>query len=285
MTAIHELLKAIDNLKPMPAIMNQIMTVMENPRSSMQEIAEVIQLDPIITATILKICNSAYFGLPRQIESLNDAITYLGMEQIIDIVIIKSGTQSFAGKQVGYGLYEGELWKHAVLSAMTAKDIADKLGIKQKHVIFTTALLKDIGKIILDRFVRDSFDRINMMVKDKGMSFREAEKAVLGIDHAEAGAILAKKWNFSQKMIEIIKNHHFNEKSSQYDEENSIIYIADNVCMMMGVGIGADGLAYRFHEEVLNRLGITDKGLQEIISRFSENMQKVEKMLNAMENL
>lgn len=282
MTSLDILLKEIDNLKPIPAVVNQIMAVSEKPDSSMEEIADIIMYDPSITANILKMCNSAYYSLPRKIDSVQDAITMMGMDQVLDMVLLKSGAENLQNSQEGYGLNEGALWKHAVSSALISKSLAEKKGSEHKQMIFTAALLKDIGKIILDRYVSDKYQKIDELVTDEGYSFREAEKKVIGIDHAELGGIIAKMWEFSPKMITMIRHHHLEDETARNDLETQILYVADNVCMMMGIGIGVDGLAYRFHKDVMTDLGISPEDLQMIIATFGEEMEKVENLLNTM---
>jgi len=90
---------------------------------------------------------------------------------------------------------------------------------------------------------------------------------------------MAQKWNFSPKMVEIIKNHHLPQKSSMSEIETSIVYLADMICMMMGIGVGSDGLAYRFHQEVVKRLGLTERDFQEVIAQFAEKIEQVESMV------
>jgi putative nucleotidyltransferase with HDIG domain len=279
MSTIKDLIKEIDNLKPVPSIVNQIMAVAEDPNSSVLDIAKIIQYDPVLTANILKMSNSAYYNLPRRVESVQEAVSMIGINQIIDMVLMKSGAANLAKSQEGYGLHEGELWKHAVSSALIAKDLAVKKGSKHIQLIFTAALLKDIGKVILDRFVSDSYSRIDNLVKNKGFSFKEAEKKVIGIDHAELGGLVAEMWDFSPKMVSMIKNHHLSDESARDDLETQILYVADNVCMMMGIGGGSDGLAYRFHKDVLKKLDISPVDLQEIIASFGSEMKKVEDLL------
>ncbi|MBU0993826.1 MAG: HDOD domain-containing protein [Proteobacteria bacterium] len=280
MTAISDLLREIDLLAPMPDVVRQIMNKAEDPQCSMSEIADIIIFDPILTANVLKIVNSAYYSLPRKIDSVQDAITVLGMNQVIDIVVLKSGAKTFSNDQRGYGLYEGDLWKCAVSCALIARGLAVKLKAKNSRMIFTAALIKDIGKVILDRLVEGSIDKIHKLVNEKGFSFREAEKKVIGVDHAEIGAYIADKWGFSSQMVKIIRNHHLNDLM-QDNLETSIVYLADNVCMMMGIGVGEDGLAYRFHEDVLIKLGVSPDDLQVIIAGFGDEMKKIEDLLSS----
>jgi putative nucleotidyltransferase with HDIG domain len=282
MISIQGLIKEIDNLKPIPQIAGRVMKMAEDPGCSLRDIADVILHDPLITANLLRICNAAYFGLPRQIDSVQDAITLLGLQKIVDLVLLKCCIQVLGRQQRGYGLHEGELWRTAVSGAVIARKISEREGTQSRQLIFTAALLKDIGKVILDRFVADSFEQIDDFIKNDGLSFNEAEKKAIGIDHAELGALVAKKWNLSPKMVYIIRNHHMSEESARKDFETSVVYLADTLCMMMGIGGGVDGLAYRFHDEVMKRLNITEMDFQAIIADFGENMQKLDALLEAV---
>lgn len=282
MVAMQELLKEIKKLKPIPAIVNQVIAIVDSPDSSMKDIAKIIKYDPAVTANLLKISNCAYFGLKEPAESIEDAVTLLGIDQIVELVLMKSGASVLAGKFEGYGFTEGALWKYSVSSALIAKQIASRLSMENKNTIFTASLLKDIGKTILDKFVADSFEQINALVLNQNMTFIGAEKEVIGVDHAGLGGMIAKIWKFSPKMVNIIRNHHFQDYSVSKDKDIAVVYFADCVCMMLGIGVGADDLAYRYHKEVMEELGISAKEMPEIIVEFSENMQKVEELLNVV---
>jgi putative nucleotidyltransferase with HDIG domain len=202
------------------------------------------------------------------------------MDHVVDLVLLASGADNLKPEQKGYDLRKGDLWKYSVLSALIARELAENKGIGKTHLIFTAALLKDIGKVILGQYVGDVFEEINLKVVEENLTFREAEKEVIGIDHAELGGVVAESWNFSSKMVEIIKNHHQPQQSSKSEIESSIVYLADTICMMIGVGSGLDGLAYRFHKEVLERLQFTEKDLQEIMAMFGEKLQQVESLVS-----
>lgn len=279
MTAIQELIKEIKSLKPIPQITNQIIEIVEKPQASLSEVADIILFDPMITANILRSCNSAYFGLPRQVDSVRDAVALLGLEQIVDIVLLKSGKDNLNKENEGYGLFEGDLWRQSVSCALIARGICERKGIKDKQLVFTATLLKDIGKVILDRFVAGSFEKIQALVQDKGLSFMEAEKKVIGVDHAELGGLVAKDWNFSDKMVYIIRNHHLENEDARKNVDCCVVYLADILCMMMGIGVGVDGLAYRFYDEVVKSLGFSEKELQEIIAEFGAKMTEVESLI------
>jgi putative nucleotidyltransferase with HDIG domain len=280
MTRLHDIVEQIELLAPIPAIASQIMIKSENPDSSLAEIADLIANDPALTANLMKICNSAYFSLPRKVESLKDAVSWVGLDQIVELVLTNTISDNFNKGLEGYGLGEGELWRHAVTSAHVAKSLAHRCGISQnKNLIYTAALLKDIGKLILGRFVAFSAEKINILVHSQGYSFNDAEKKVIGMNHEELGALVGEKWSFSEKLINIIRHHHLAEESAQQNLETAIVYLADIICMMMGIGTGTDGLSYRFYGDVLKRINVSENDLQAIIAETSENQQYIEHLL------
>jgi len=276
MNDLHAIVKEIGKMQPMPQVANKVLSIVEDPESSLAKLSEVILYDQALTANLLKICNSAYFGLPRKIESVRQGIVYLGMDQVVDLVLLMGGKENLKREQHGYDLREGELWRSAVSSALIARELAEKKGSKNNHLVFTAALLKDIGKVVLSQYVADAFEDINSLVTEKGFSFTEAEKEVIGIDHAQLGGMVAETWKFSPRMVEIIRNHHLSEDTPKGDFEISIVHVADSLCMMMGIGVGSDGLAYRFHREAIEHLGFSERDFQEIIAGFSDKFQKVE---------
>lgn len=283
MTAIQTLIKEIRNLTPVPAVIHPLLEAVDRPDTDMGQIAEIIQYDPALTASVLRTSNSAYFGLKQPAETIKDAVSLLGTDQIIDIVLIKSGAKALSGSQQGYDLQEGAMWRYSVSSAIIARQLAEQIGIAHKNTLFTASLLKDIGKTVLDRFVQDAFEKISALVVEQNFSFMEAEKKIIGVDHAELGGMIAKMWKFSPRMVNIIRNHHLtNSDTVHRDRDVAVVYLADCICMMMGMGVGADGLAYRFHKEAMEAIGIEADAVPKIIARFACQMQEVEDLLKVV---
>ncbi len=281
MTDLNDIVAQIDLLEPMPPIAAQILVLTDDPNSSLTEISELIINDPALTANLLKICNSAYFSLSRRIDSVRDAISLLGLDQIVELILFNSLSSNFNKELVGYGLGERELWRHAVSSAHVAGKLADRFKASHsKNLIFTAALVKDIGKLILGRFVAFCYEQINILVHSHGLSFNEAEHELIGMNHEELGAMVGKKWNFSEKLIYIIRHHHLSDESARQDFETALVYLADIICMMMGICTGADGLSYRFYSDVLKQLSLSENDLQGIIAEASKNQKQVEVLLD-----
>lgn len=275
------IIQKIDSLSPVSATGQKVMEIISNPNCSLEDIVDIVKYDQGLTANLLKLCNSAYFGLRTKIVSVKQAVAYLGLNQVADVVMMASLSKNFTAAQKGYDLDEGELWKYSVSSALIAKSLAEKRNMANIPCLFTSALLKDIGKVILSAHINDAFQQIILRVQKEKLTFLEAERKILGIDHAELGAMVAQKWRFSPEMVFIIRNHHDPLKILIGDDISiPIIYLADTVCMMVGIGGGADGLAYRYYQEVMDRLDFSEVDLQKTIADFWEKNKAVEEMIN-----
>jgi putative nucleotidyltransferase with HDIG domain len=279
MMDIQRIIRDIAGLKPIPYVVNKIMAIIRDPDSSMAQLAQVISYDAMVTANLLKAANSAHYGRAQKFDSIHQAIVFLGMDEVVDLVLMTCSAENLKRPQQGYGLTAGELWRYSLASALMARKLAAAKKIPDLHLIFTAALLKDIGKVVLEQYVADSYAKIQALVATGRWSFWEAEKAVLGIDHAELGALVAQIWRFSPEMIDIIGHHHCPKQARLAHSQTAVVHTSDILCMMMGVNSGLDGLAYRFDPDAVRAIGMTDVDLQTIISGFAEELRKVEELI------
>ena len=279
MTDIQKIVKGIAGLKPIPHVVQKIMSIAQDPDSNMQDLAQVISFDAMATANLLKAANSAFYGCLKKFDSIQQAIVFLGMDEVLDLVLLTSSAENLKRPQRGYGLTANAFWRFSVSSALMARKLAVIKSIPNVHLIFTAALLKDIGKVVLEQYVADGFLKIKALVSKGNCSFREAERAVLGIDHAELGALVARVWQFSPMMIDIIGNHHWPGHAGLARQETAIVHVGDVLCLMLGINDGLDALACRFDQQTITDIGLTDVDLQTIIADFAAELQNVEKLI------
>lgn len=279
MINFQEMAKEIKNLTPIPAVTMSLLRVVDDPNKTMDDVTNIIQYDPAITADVIRSANSAYFGLKYPAETISDAATMLGTDRLVELVLLKVASKIIQGPLGGYGMHEGALWQHSVSSAIIAKQLAVQLELSHSCSIFTAALLKDIGKTVMDKYVKNAYEKIYNLVISENFSFMEAEKKVIGVDHAEVGGMMAQIWKFSPKMVMIINNHHLSREDMVQDKDTIIVYIADCICMMMGMGVGADGMAYRFHHQAIEKIGISADDILTIIANATPQMKEVAKLL------
>ena len=265
---IDAIIDDIDTLEPIPQITTQLIEIAQDPGSALKDAAVLITHDATLTANLLRTVNSAHFGLRRRIESVQEAVVMLGLNTIMDLVLLQATAGRLKAAQVGYDLSAGELWRHAAVSAILARKIAERIEADNVNRIFTCALLKDIGKLVLNQHVHAAGADIQRLVCQDEYCFIDAEREVLGIDHAELGGRIAERWNFTPEMAFVIRNHHLPDEKLLAEEAVCIVYLADCVCAMMGIGTGLDGMNYRFSEEVLERLDYGANGLDQLIMQY-----------------
>jgi HD-like signal output (HDOD) protein len=276
---VERIINDIDSLEPVSQVGNKVMEITSDPNSSVNDVVDIIKYDQAMTANLLKICNSTLFGLTKEIVSIKQAVAYLGIDKVASLIMVGSHGSNFKKVQQGYDLDEGALWRYSVSSALITQDIAERKQQKNIAGLFTAALLKDIGKVVLNTYMRDEIRNVQTQVQQEGLTFIEAEKEILGIDHAELGGKVAKKWNFNQTTIDIIRNHHNPYHASTDDLSLPIIYLAASICMMIGIGVGADGLAYRYHQDIVDRLDFSDIDLQITIADFWGKLKSIEELV------
>jgi len=252
MAKIQNILKKIQKLEPIPTVIHKVLTFADDPEGSLEDLVRFVENDPAITANLLKTCNSAYLGLSVKVDSIQQALSMLGMQRVVELVMTQNLSSNLKNAQKGYQLAKGDLWKQSLATALVARILGERRQIYNLPAVYTAALLKDIGKVILHEYVGQKLEKIQKMVDTKGVSFIEAEKACIGMDHATLGGIIAKKWNFSSHMVYMIENHHLEDPDARNDPATGTLYLADMVAMMVGTCTGVDRLAYEVYEDIFN---------------------------------
>lgn len=281
MTDLTHIIKGIARLKPIPQVVNKILEIHQDPEGSTEDLARVISHDTMTTANLLKAANSAYYARSKPFESVQQAVVFLGMDEIVDLALMSNSSANLKQPQKGYGLKPGELWRNGLASALISRELSQTLNLENQHRVFTCALLKDIGKVVLEQYVAACAIEINKLVALGEHSFEEAEKSIIGIDHAELGAMTAQVWQFSSEMVDIIRHHHQPAKAELAPKETAVIHLSDTVCTMMGIGTGSDGLAHRFDQHSITAMGISDTDLQAIVAGIPEKIEEIEQLIAA----
>lgn len=280
MATLESIIDEIDHLKPVSDIAGKVMALLDDPDSGLSDLVDIIRYEPALTTNVLKLANSAYFGLPGKIDDAKQAIVFLGMTQVVELVLMACCSGQFNGAHDGYEMASGDLWKNAVSAAIMANDLARIKGIKQASLSFTGALLRDIGKVIMDPLVLSAKDQILGRVKEQGLSFLAAEGQVLGLDHAQVGALIAKKWNFPSALQCVIRYYHTPFEAKGCFMEASVVHLADAICRKMQIGLGMDDAYYLEDERVSKSLGLSEMLVQGVIDDFGRKMERVQTLFN-----
>jgi putative nucleotidyltransferase with HDIG domain len=273
------ILKSIQTLPPFPATIQKVMALAGDPDSSLTELVAVVRFDQAITANILRICNSAYFGLRRPVDNVNDAIMYMGKKNVLRAVMT-AGLSRYFRTQKGYDVKGGDLWEHAVAVALMAQICAAKMSRPDDPRLFTAAILHDIGKMVLGEFVHESWQKIQELVEKQRYSFLEAEEEVIGVNHAELGGEVARIWKFPDEILKAIAFHHRPDLLADNDTVPWIVYLANQVCHIMGIGVGTDALSYRAVGDVAGRLSLKQRDLEDMMAELHLKLQGAKELVS-----
>ncbi len=263
-TTLDQIIERVKMLPHLPDTVLRLASVVSDPDSTLQQIVEVIRYDQALTAEVLRLCNSAYFGLARTVESLDDAICLLGTVKVFQLVMAAHARAMLSRPQGGYGLPAGALWNHSVGVAVAAQLLAKRLHLSQVGMLFTAGLLHDVGKIVLNEFVSQEYAEIVRRVTEEQVTFAEAEQAVLGFTHPEVGGRLARAWSLPESIVNCIRYHHDPEAVPVTEPHVDAVHLADTVCLLLGIGTGDDGLSYRADPQVLARHKLTESDLENV---------------------
>ncbi|HRR41957.1 MAG TPA: HDOD domain-containing protein [Syntrophales bacterium] len=247
---IDRILKSIEKLPAFPATIQKVTDLLHNEDYAVADLVNVIRYDQAIAANILKISNSAYFGVRQKIKTIQDAVVYLGQQQLIRAVQMAGVTRFYRKGCKGYQAQSSDLWEHSVAVALMSQILSRLIRKREDPALYTAALLHDIGKVIMGEYVYDSFEQIISRVRQGQCSFLEAEEEILGINHAQVGGKVAAHWNFPAEIRDAIAYHHRPDLLTEADKTNAwFVYLSDQACLMYGIDGGVDGLAYKGLEE------------------------------------
>ncbi len=264
----NDILMQARKIPSLPSVVMKLRQYLNDPEVSFDELAKVIEYDPGLTANVLQLANSAYFGWARTIKSVKDAITRLGTNRIFQMVLCMSVAPLVRKPIKGYGLDSSDLWEHSIAVAICAETIGQELGLTGVDDGFTAGLLHDIGKIVLGTFVEVDDDPIKEVMELDNLAFNEAEMMVLGIDHAEVAAVMLSSWSLPDEVVAAARWHHLpTQCEPRYQRLADVIHVADVLCLDMGWGLGDDGLCYRADETAAARLGLESTQAELIISK------------------
>ena len=254
--------KKVSSFPSMPRAAIKLRELFKEDDVPIDQIENILRQDPGLSANILRLANSAHFGVSSKVGSLKKAVLLLGLKRFEQIAISAYMNKTMDNAVEGYDLSPGELWLHSIAVATTAEAIAKYLKISDSSDIFISALLHDMGKLVLGEFVKADSEHIQSTIA-KGESMVSAEYEVLGTDHAEIGALILKKWSFPDDIVNAVRWHHEPEYISnthkclkEPNTKSDIIYISNLIFQSITNNDSTGGKLVMPPSEVLNRLRI-----------------------------
>ena len=272
---IKRIISVTGNLPPVPHVAARTMDLVAKEDTSVSELQKVISADQALTARILKMANSVFYSFDQKISTLSHAIVVLGFRAVQSMAIAASSRSLFVKKGAQFGLKEKLLWEHSIGCAMGCRQVARMVGFDKEEEAFIAGLLHDIGKAVLNLVIPKKYGKIVEQVYNESRTFSDVEKEVLGFDHAQIGALIAQKWNFSWDMVETIAYHHSPEAETTGGGLSAILAVANEACKRMGVGLEkADESVPMSENWGARALSLDEGACQEIITVLAKILEE-----------
>jgi HD-like signal output (HDOD) protein len=278
-------------LPPIPGVFAELAQLLHDENVDLRVLGLVIGKDPAMSINVLRIANSAFYGLPNKVKTIEHAVTMLGLKEITGVCMACAAARSFKARTGEQHVDLHAFWLHSVATGVLARTFASRFRVQQQGQAYLAGLLHDIGQLILDRFLHDLYKQVVQLTYDENIPVIEAEVRVLGESHGTVGGWLMDKWQLPPLFSEVATCHHTVSKAS---EENRLIVatvsLADQIARLRGFGFGGDETgviledteAFRTIQQAQPSMGELD------IARFIMDLDRtdfdiasIEEMMNA----
>jgi|TARA_B100001964_G_scaffold73799_2_gene83648 putative nucleotidyltransferase with HDIG domain len=270
--SLEELKSSMESVRPIPQIALKIIRMLQDDMLSMKDIAKEIRQDQVISARVLRFCNSTFYHRSSKIDSIDRALVILGGKTLLQLVVSACLEDFFAQDKEGYSLCKGGVFNHALGTAMISEQLANLTGKVSGDVAYTAGLLHDIGKVALDQFMNKAFPLFYRRTQELNENLIKVESEVFGIAHTEAGSVLAKQWSLPDRLKDVIMNHHNPEQASVDLDLAHLVYLADLLMSRFLVGQELERLNTDLLKSRLKRVGLKPEQFQLVIESIPEQL-------------
>ncbi len=266
--ALKAKVERIKNIPTLPGVVSKINIMIQDPEVSTEKLGQVISKDQVLSARVLKLINSSFYGFPGRISSVTHALVLLGFNVIKGMLISTSVFDMMHRSMVG-------MWEHSLGCATLAGIMGRKLDEPESEEIFIAGLLHDIGKVIIRVTAPEEFEAIMKMTEEEGIYVREAEEKILGVDHTQVVDWVAKKWNLPENISEAMTCHHAPARSKNFSRRTAIVHLADVLIQTVDFGSGGNNFVPPLDPETLNTLEVDIGFVEEVLLALEEKMDSL----------
>lgn len=269
-----KLMDAVEKMPAFPKSVHQVLKLASDINCSQKELVEVIKKDPVFTLKILRLVNSAYFGLAREVTSINQASVYLGLNTLKNVALGLAAIGAIPKSNVA-GLDMGGFWLHSLAVATGSRILGSMLGVSREEAAdyFAAGLLHDIGKVVFALYLPDEINQAAEKAEEPGVSLYEAELEVIGASHADIGAMLAEKWNLPKDLHDAVALHHATMDGSQ-SQLVECVFAADQISKKLAFGSARDYTVLPLPDPIQERFSLDLDGLIAEMPTLDEEVEQ-----------
>jgi putative nucleotidyltransferase with HDIG domain len=267
---IDKVIADFGDMPTLPHVVARLTRLIANPNTTASDINKALSRDPGLTARILRLVNSSYYGFARRITTITNAVVILGFTQVRNLALTAFIMDNFSVSAAS-GFDMKAFWRHSIGTAFLAGHIGRGLGVKLDEDAFVCGLLHDLGKSVMAVKAPADVRKVLDVVGSENVLFYEAERRALGYDHATLGAALMERWNLPELMVETAREHHNPEAAGEgHRLLASVVHFADILARALLMGSGGDPLIPRIAEAAFERTGLNWRTVEAIMRRSTE---------------
>lgn len=283
MTVQDRILDRMEELPTLPSAVAELSALLASDRSTAADFEKIIMPDPALTANVLRLVNSAHVGLRREISSVRQAVTLLGMRKVFEMAASMAFAQVLPERIPGYDVDARTFWRHCIAVAVFSEQLARELDLEAPDLVFTAGLLHDLGKLAVGTLLLKEQEELRAQLAADDRPFVEIERRLVGGDHCEVGTALAERWRLPRAVVWAAAWHH--RPGQAPDEVDQIlvdlVHAADGLAHTMGFGADVGELSRTIDPEASDRLEITPAGLERVACDALEQVLEMSAMLES----
>jgi HD-like signal output (HDOD) protein len=241
----------------------------------MKQLARILSTDQALTAKVLRMANSAYYGLRGKVGSVRHAAILLGNHRLAEVITMAGSSQLLDRELTGYEMAPKTLWRHSMAVAFGARRLVMKKNSNLENDAFISGLIHDVGKIILSKYVAERMRAFRGRLKTEVLDFTRVEQEILGFDHTSIAFQACRKWGLPDQLGVAVRHHHHPSRSDA-PILAAAVHLADAMALMSGIAVGFDGLLYGMEEGAAEILGVTEMDLLNAMAEMMDAVEKVE---------
>jgi HD-like signal output (HDOD) protein len=271
----EDLLKGLVQVSSLPVIYTKINEAVNNPRSSMKDISDIIIDDPGLTSRLLQLVNSAFYGFPSKIDTVSRALSIVGTQQIRDLALATSIMSLFKGIPEDIVSMES-FWRHSVACGLAAKILATYRRCEMNvERFFAAGIIHDIGRLIIYKKIPETAREMILRCKANRELLYLVEKEVIGFNHSDLGSVLVRFWNLPPSLEEVVAYHHSPQEARRYPIETSVVHVADIIAHAMQMGNSGEQYIPSLDEKALELIGIPSSVLSPTLDKLEREVKDV----------
>jgi putative nucleotidyltransferase with HDIG domain len=275
----------IDELPTLPVVVSKLLALLEDPEFDIGELTELISQDPALTAKVLKVANSAYYGFAQEIDTLDRAVALLGINMLKSLVLSVGVVAALPKARKSGQLDPAGLWLHCVAAAAVIREMAVRMGLpKEDDHLFVVGLLHDVGKIVLLHFFFDLYqEALKQASLHEDLPLYMAEREIIGMDHGDVGAMLLGRWKFPPQVIKPIMAHHHHDVSVESDpRDTTMLRLANQLPQLVGLGRDGNSAPPQVRAEDMGLIGFDQADLEGLIEFTKASQDSIQSFFEAI---